>query len=485
MDRKSLAISLVVGGTFLMENIDGTVITTAMPDMAKSFGTDPIHMSIGVSSYIIMLAAFIPVSGWVAERFGVRRVFGTAILGFTLSSILCGLSPNLAIFTLTRIIQGFFGALMVPVGRLTVLRNTAKKDLVSAIAYITWPGLVGPIIGPFLGGFITTYFSWHWIFFINIPLGILAYYLAMRFIPKSDERSEEPLDVKGFILCTSAMIGFMVGLEAFSNHLFATEYTVVLVLLSIVLFFLYYKHSNRVAKPMIDLGVLRIRTFAVTIYSGSLIRIIIGIAPFLTPLMFQVGFGLDAFQAGSLLMATMVGNLAMKPISVWVIRKWPFKSVLLVTTVLMSVGSLGMAYLFPDTPVWMIVFVLFFCGMARSMEFSCLNTLAFADVETGKMHSANALYSTVQQMTLGLGVTSGALMLQWANFIHGGDAVFQVADFQLAFLMAAVLGLVTIFEFLKLKKDDGDHVRGLRIERHKDKVEQAATTFRRKRSARA
>ncbi len=239
MESKALRVSLIVGATFLMENLDSTVITTALPQMAKSFDADPLHMSIGVSVYIIMLAVFIPISGWISEKFGVKKVFGTAILGFLVASALCGLSQNLTEFTLARTLQGFFGAMMVPVGRLSVLKNTEKNDLVSAIAFITWPGFIGPILGPFVGGYITTYFSWHWIFFINIPLGLLAFFLAMKYIPDTNERSDRKLDVKGFALSTIGMIGFMLGLESFTNDMLPVYYSVPLMLFSILVFWYF------------------------------------------------------------------------------------------------------------------------------------------------------------------------------------------------------------------------------------------------------
>ncbi|MFT3903458.1 MAG: MFS transporter [Niabella sp.] len=462
MERKALTVSLIVGGTFLMENLDGTVITTALPQMAKSFHADPLHLSIGVSTYIIMLAVFIPVSGWITERFGLKKVFGTAILGFVVSSVLCGFSYNLVTFTLARTLQGIFGSMMVPVGRLSVLRNTAKHDLVSAIAFITWPGLIGPIIGPFVGGYITTYFSWHWIFFINVPLGIIAFLLVLKFIPDTKEYKKKPLDFKGFILSTIGMIGFMIGLESISNRMLSFTTSTLLVLASASVFYAFYRHTKKTKYPLIDFTEMRTKTYAVTIYSGSLTRMVIGMAPFLTPMMFQVGFGLNAFQSGTLLMATMIGNLSMKPATVWITKNFSFRAVLVVNTILLSLSSFAMVLLFPETPHWMIITVLFISGMIRSVQFSSLNTLAYADVPAERMNNANTLYSTAQQMSLGMGITLGAISLRTASLINHTNFNYQVKDFHLAFALIGALGLLTLFEYLKLSPRDGVSVRNIK-----------------------
>ncbi|WP_313216361.1 MFS transporter [Soonwooa sp.] len=462
MEAKALRVSLIVGATFLMENLDSTVITTALPQMAKSFDADPLHMSIGVSVYIIMLAVFIPISGWISEKFGVKKVFGTAILGFLVASALCGLSQNLTEFTLARTLQGFFGAMMVPVGRLSVLKNTEKNDLVSAIAFITWPGLIGPILGPFVGGYITTYFSWHWIFFINIPLGLLAFFLAMKYIPDTNERSDRKFDVKGFALSTIGMIGFMLGLESFTNDMLPVYYSVPLMLFSILVFYIFYLHTKKIDNPLLDFSELKTKTYAITIYSGSITRMVIGMAPFLMPLMFQVGFGLTAFESGSLLMASMIGSLVMKPATVWITRQFSFRRVLVANTILLSLTSFAMLLLFPDTPHWMTITVLFISGCVRSMQFSSLNTLAYADVPKERMNNANTLYSAAQQMTLGMGITLGAFSLKTASLFHGTEGHYNVKDFHLAFAIIGILGLVTLYEYLKLSDRDGINVRNMK-----------------------
>lgn len=461
MDKKALRISLIVGGAFLMENLDGTVISTALPTMARAFGTNPVHMSAGITSYLIMLAVFIPISGWVADRFGTRNVFGSAICGFVIASVGCGLSENLTAFVLFRIMQGIAGAMMVPVGRLSVLRNTAKKDLVTAIAYITWPGLIGPILGPILGGVFTTYLTWHWIFFINVPLGIIAIYLTWKYIPNIQSDKVYPLDWLGFLLSAVGLSSFMYAMELVSRE--GSDYTLVAAVMtgSIILIAVNVVHSKRKAHALIDYSVLKIRTYAVSVYSGSLSRMVIGMAPFLIPLMFQVGFGLNAFQSGMLFMASMVGNLSMKPATIWITRKFNFKQVLIGNGILLALSTFATAWLFPDSPTWVIVVVMFVSGMFRSMQFSSINTLAYADIPTERMSNANTFYSTAQQMSMGMGIALGAVAIHLASVIHGTNGHYQMSDFHLALNMIGIIAILSLFEYLRLKPTDGLNVRGL------------------------
>lgn len=461
MERRALTISLIVGGAFLMENIDGTVISTALPEMAKSFRVNPIHLSAGITSYLIMLAVFIPISGWVADKFGTRNVFGSAIVGFVLASVGCGLSQNIYHFVTFRILQGVAGAMMVPVGRLSVLRNTEKKDLVTAIAYITWPGLIGPIIGPLLGGIFTTYLTWHWIFFINIPLGIIAVILTWKYIPNTHTKDPKPLDFVGFLLSAVALSSFMYGVELLSRE--GENYwkiAGILVASGLLIVFNIYQ-SRKKEFPLIDYSILNVRTFAITVYSGSLARMVIGMAPFLVPMMFQIGFGLNAFQSGLLFMASMVGNLAMKPATIWITRKFNFKEVLIGNGILLAISTFATALLFPTTPTWMVVVVMFASGMFRSMQFSSLNTLAYADIPNKNMSNANTLYSTAQQMTLGMGIALGAVSLHVASVIHGHGTRYQMNDFHMAFVFIGFLSLLGLIEYGRLKKTDGLNVRGI------------------------
>ncbi|MDU5730188.1 MAG: MDR family MFS transporter [Citrobacter freundii] len=402
--------ALLVAGAFFMEFIDGTVIATALPDMAKSFAVQAVDLNIGISAYLITLAVLIPASGWIADRFGARKVFTLALAIFTLASVLCGLSESLESFVAMRILQGVGGALMVPVGRLAVLRTTPKHQLITAIATLTWPALVAPIIGPPLGGFITSYANWRWIFFINVPLGILAIALALRFIP--------------------------------DTFLFALH------------------HFRRAAWPMIRLDAMNVPTFRVTMYGGSLFRASISAVPFLLPLMFQVGFGMNAFHAGSLVLAVFVGNLTIKPATTPLIRWLGFKKLLLINGALNVLALLACALITPQTPVWVILLVLYLGGVFRSIQFTGVSTLAFADVPAAQMSYANTLFSTATQLAVGLGISLAAIGIRIGDVVSERLALGNIPgiSFRLAFVAIAIICLVGMVDTLRLTRDAGSAV---------------------------
>ncbi len=459
MRKESLIISLIVGTTFLMENLDSTAISTAIPQMANDFHVDAVAMSIGITAYVIMLAVFIPISGWIADRFGIRTVFSVAISGFVVSSMLCGVSNSLTMFVFARILQGVFGAMMVPVGQLAVLRNTAKKDLVTAIAFITWPGLAGPIIGPFLGGFFTTYMSWHWIFFINVPLGLLAVFLAFKFIPNTMEDKKRPLDRIGFVLSSIGMLSLMIGVELIDSDNNASLAIGVCLVMAVLFLGGSVVHSFKISHPIIDYSVLKVRTYRVTVASGTTTKMVMNTAPYLLPLFFQIGFGLSAFNAGLLYISSMVGNLAMKPATIWITRKFNFRSVMVVNGTLLALAVFLQSYLQPSTPYILIVILLFFAVLTRSMQFSSLNTLAYADIVPEKMSNANTLYNTFQQLSMALGIAMGAIFLHLASHMHGHGTDYQVSDFHMALRLVALVGILSVIEFFSLKKTDGLNVR--------------------------
>lgn len=459
--NKSYTISLIVAIAFFMQGLDTTAVNTAIPAMAKSFGTDVVHLSAGITSYLIALAIFIPVSGWIADRFGTRRVFCTSIVLFIIASVLCGSSQTLTQFVLFRVMQGMAGAMMTPVGRLAVLKTTSKENLVTAIAYITWPALVAPILGPLIGGYLTTYWSWHWIFYLNIPISIICVLLAWYHIP--EEKEEKPVkrrfDVVGFVLSGLALAGFMYGVELFSRTEIPFYVPILMLVISLGLLAFNVKYSRHISNPLIDYSIIRIPTYRVTIFTGSVSRMVIAVAPYLVPLMFQEGFGLNPFQSGMLFLATMAGNLAMKPATIWVMRHYNFRTVLIVNGLLVALFSFFTALLLPQTPTVIIVAVMFLSGMFRSMQFSAITTLAFADVPQSHMTAANTLYSTVQQMSIGMGIAIGAVFLRFSNMINGTTDHYSVADFRLAFIFVGVLGVLSLYGYTKLTPDAGDVVR--------------------------
>ncbi|MDU7334403.1 MAG: MFS transporter, partial [Klebsiella pneumoniae] len=319
-ERAFSAPALLVAGAFFMEFLDGTVIATALPDMARDFGVTAVELNIGISAYLITLAVLIPASGWIADRFGARAIFTLALAIFTLASVFCGLSTEVHIFVAMRILQGVGGALMVPVGRLAVLRTTPKHQLIKAIATLTWPALVAPIIGPPLGGFITRYASWHWIFFINVPLGLAAIILSLRIIPDIRETERRSFDLSGFITTSVAMVSLVTAMERLGDRQPQIWPTLALAALGFGCLLYSIRHFRRAAAPMVRLDALQVPTFRVTMYGGSLFRASISAVPFLLPLLFQVGFGMDPFHSGLLVLAVFVGNLTIKPATTPLIR---------------------------------------------------------------------------------------------------------------------------------------------------------------------
>ena len=452
-------IALVVAVTFFMENLDATVIATALPTMASAFGITPVDMNVGITAYIVAVAIFIPLSSWIADRFGARRVFAGAIIVFTLASLLCGLSQNIEMFVFARVLQGIGGALMVPVGRLAVLRNTDKKDLVKMIAVITWPGLVAPILGPLVGGLIVTHASWPWIFYVNLPLGALALFAALWLVPEGREEHVRPFDGKGFALLAGACASLLGGLEWLgSQHGNAMFSGFALVIAGAILGVWAVHHCRHHVHPLLPLGTVSINTFRVSLFGGSLFRLAISALPFLLPLLFQVAFGLSPVDAGLLVLAVFAGNLAMKPFTTAIMQRYGFRQVLLVNGVIGVISIVACAFFTPQTPFAVIAAVLFVGGLSRSMQFTCYNSIGFADVPKSRMSEASALFSLFFQLAMGLGVTVAALLLRASMSVQGHELQAQVADFRVAFVGVAVLGLLALVDVIRLPKDAGDSV---------------------------
>ena len=455
-------IALLVAAAFFMEFIDGTVIATALPQMAISFGVSAVDLNAGMSAYMLTLAVLIPASGWAAERFGARNVFTFALAVFTLASLFCAMATGVGEFILLRIIQGVGGALMVPVGRLTVLKTTPKPQLIKAIATLTWPALVAPILGPPLGGFITHYASWHWIFYINVPLGIIAMILAWRLFPQQPADQPKHFDKPGFVLTGLAMLALVTGLELISQDHILWTTAVLLLAAGAAMSVLAVRHLSRSAAPMVHLGSLVIPTFRISMGGGSLFRITISAVPFLLPLMLQVGFGMDPFHAGLLVLAVFAGNLAMKPATTPLIRRFGFRPVLVVNGLLSVFSLLFCAFLTPGTPDWLIMLLLFLGGLSRSMQFTGISTLAFSDVPARHMADANTLFSTALQLSVGLGITVGALGTRFGEQLVERMQWQAVPgmSFKVAFVVIAVITLFGWLDMLRLKPDAGATVSG-------------------------
>ena len=459
-ERAFSAPALLVAGAFFMEFLDGTVIATALPDMARDFGVTAVELNIGISAYLITLAVLIPASGWIADRFGARAIFTLALAIFTLASVFCGLSPEVHIFVAMRILQGVGGALMVPVGRLAVLRTTPKHQLIKAIATLTWPALVAPIIGPPLGGFITRYASWHWIFFINVPLGLAAIILSLRIIPDIRETERRSFDLSGFITTSVAMVSLVTAMERLGDRQPQIWPTLALAALGFGCLLYSIRHFRRAAAPMVRLDALQVPTFRVTMYGGSLFRASISAVPFLLPLLFQVGFGMDPFHSGLLVLAVFVGNLTIKPATTPLIRWLGFRRLLLINGALNVCSLLACALLTPQTPVWAIMLILYLGGVFRSIQFTGVSTLAFADVPAAQMSDANTLFSTASQLAVGLGITLGAIGIrlgeQVGDWLHLTE--LPGISFRLSFVFIALICLVGMIDSLHLAKTAGSSV---------------------------
>ncbi|MEO8882141.1 MAG: MFS transporter [Devosia sp.] len=450
---------MLVAGAFFMENLDGTVIVTAIPQMAKTFGVHPVDLSIGVSAYILALAVLIPASGWLADRFGGRTIFATAIVIFTISSVLCGLAPNLPLFTLARVLQGLGGAMMVPVGRLVVLRSARKEELISAIGTIVWPGLAAPVLGPPLGGFITTYFSWHWIFFLNVPLGAIALYFALRLVPEG-EKEDHPFDWFGFLSTGIACFTLMLGIELISRNDPPWLWTVLSLVVGAVIGVLAVRHANRDPHPLVDLFALRYKSFSLTIWGGTLFRASIGAVPFLLPLLFQIGFGLDAFVSGLLVLSVFAGNIVMKIFTTRTLNHFGFRKVLVVNGFLNAAVILACALIAPETPVPVIMGLLFVSGLTRSMQFTTLATIAFADVPQEKMSGANTLSNIAGPLGMALGIAVAALALRAAALVFpAATAAISLPQFHFAFIIIGLIAFVGVFDTIGLAPEAGDTLR--------------------------
>ncbi len=454
-----MLIPLIVACALFMENLDSTAIATALPAIAASLGENPLRLSLAITAYLFSLAVFIPISGWVADRFGAKQVFRIAILVFMLGSVLCSFAGSLLGFVLARMLQGMGGAMMVPVGRLVLLRSVAKAELVSAMAWLTVPALIGPVLGPPLGGFITTYLHWRWIFWINVPIGVLGIVLVTRFIPDLREERSPPLDLLGFLLSAVGLVGLVFGFETIGRGLVPWSTTLLLLAIGVVGIGLYVLHASRTLYPVIDLALLGIPTFRASVLGGLVFRTAIGATPFLLPLMFQAGFGLSAFNSGLLTFASAAGAMLMKMTAGPTLKLFGFKRVLMINAVISAVFIAASGLFTPSTPHLVILAVLLAGGFFRSLQFTSINTLGYADIERARMSRATSFASMMQQLSLSIGVGTGALLLHLTVAARGGERV-AAGDFAPAFFAVGCLAALSALVYLPLAPDAGAEVSG-------------------------
>jgi len=451
-------LALLVAATFFMEFLDGTILTTAIPSIASDFRVAPADINVTMTAYLVTVAMGIPLSSWLAERFGARRIFCLAISVFTIASLLCAVSTGLTMLTLSRVAQGMGGAMMVPVGTLVVLRGTPKSELLRATAYLVWPGLLAPVLAPMVGGALTSFLSWHWIFIINVPLGLSAFIVALRLVPRTQFDGQRRLDWFGLLLTTLGVGALVVGLETLGGH--ASNLLAVLVVTAGVLSLAGAVWWMRKAKvPLFNLGVFGTRTFRATSTGGFIYRLTISSVPFLLPLMFQDGFGWDPLKAGVMVAAVFVGNIAVKPATTPLIRRFGFKAVLVFASFASAVTFALCAFLNAQTPEPLIFALLLFSGAFRSIGFSAYASVQYADIVPGQLPSANAISATLVQLAAAAGIAVGALFLRLfeATQVFGTD---QVGAYKGAFIAMAVLMLISTVDSLTLHRHAGAEVSG-------------------------
>ena len=442
-----------------MEALDTTILNTAVPTIALALGVSPLSMKAVLASYTLSLAVFIPISGWIADRFGTRRVFACAIGLFTIGSILCGLATDIHWLVASRILQGCGGALMLPVGRLTMVRTFAKSELIRAMSFVAVPGLIGPMLGPLAGGLIVEHFHWSVIFFVNVPIGLIGLYLVYRHLPDFREERSWPLDIVGLILFGSGIALLSYVLEVFGEHTLSGREMLGLVAISALLLAGYGLHTTRMAHPLLRLMLFRVRTFRAAVSGSFFTRLGIGGIPFLFPLLYQVGFGFSAIQSGLLMMPQALAAMGLKLAMPGILTRFGYRQVLISNTVILGTLILLFATIGPQTPVWLIVVQLFCFGFFTSLQYTSMNTLVYADVTEAQTSSASTIASTAQQMSISFGVACASLVT--AIFIPDrfhADAGQMIHGIHQAFVVLGCLTVISAMVFVRLKREDGDAV---------------------------
>jgi EmrB/QacA subfamily drug resistance transporter len=456
-----MLVPLIVACALFMEHVDATVIATSLPMIAHDLGVAPIVLKLGLTSYLVSLAVFIPVSGWLTDRIGGRIVFCSAIATFMVSSMLCGLARSFGFFVAARFLQGIGGAMMVPVGRIVIVRTVSRDELVTALNYLTVPALLGPLCGPPLGGFITTYWHWRWIFFINVPISILGIFLALRFMDNVRESEVPPLDTSGFVLSAVGLSVLMFGLSAITEDVVPRMLAAACIFFGAAITYIYFRLARRKAKPLLEFNLFKVPTFWVGVGGGSLYRIGIGAISLLLPLMLQLGFGLTPLQSGMLTCASAMGALFMKSAIKLFLRLFGFRRVLVVNAVFASATVAGIGLFSASTAHWLIFSVLLLGGCVRTLQFTALNAITYAEIPDHRVSAATSLFATVQQLSLGVGVTVGAFALQASNFLQGHPKIVA-GDFWPAFFVLGLVAASSAYSASTLSPNAGAEMAGRR-----------------------
>ncbi|MDF2118875.1 MFS transporter [Roseiarcaceae bacterium H3SJ34-1] len=458
--QKQTLVSSIVASALFMEFLDQTVITTAIPVIAGDMGISPIDLKLGLTSYYLGLVLVTPASGWIGERFGAQRVFLAAVLLFTLGSISCGLSNSLSALVVSRFVQGLGGAMMVPVGRLIVLRSVSRSEMVNALTWLTLPAVFGPMLGPVIGGFVTTYFHWRLIFWINAPIGIIGLALAIFYLPDTPRQPDRGFDRAGYGLVAAGLALVVVGATLMGMGAVSLSLGLAACVLGIGLLALYVRHARRTANPLLDLGLFRLPTFRASFYGGLPFRMANGASPFLMPLFFQLGFGFNAFQSGAFVFLSGLGAIIMKSTTGPLLRRFGFRNILVSNGILNAATLAAIAAITTTTPTAAIALFLLILGFFRSLQYSSISALSFAEVEPAQMASATSITSIVQPLSNSLGVSFGALILELVIHGRGGGAQPMATDFAPAFLAVGVICVTSVFFFNRLSRNAGAEMTG-------------------------
>ena len=470
--HKLMVIPLVVGCAFFMEGLDSTMIAVSIPAMAKSLGENPLRLNLVIASYLLSLAVFIPVSGWIADRLGTRRVFCAAVLIFAAGSALCGISTNLPMLIGFRIIQGFGGAMMTPVGRLILLRSFPRASLVSAMNWMTIPAMIGPTVGPIVGGMLTSYASWRWVFYLNVPMGVLGATLGFFLFENYRAPAPQRFDISGFLIAALGLFLFEFAIENLGRPMIAPWVGEAFFPISFVIFYLYVRHARSSAAPVLDLNLLKIKTFRIGTLIGGVCRMGLDATPFMLPLLFQVGFGFSPVQAGSLTFSSTLGAMLVRSGSRALLRWLGFRATLIAGALGAAVVTALFALLEADTPTWIVVVCVLVSGCVRSIQYLALNTISFADVPSALLSRSTSVSGVFQQLARGFGVALGAALLA---VVAASDHV-TVGNFRVVFLLIATIPLVSALGFTRLGEDDGSEVSGHETHHHEtdDKAREGA-----------
>ncbi len=454
-------IALILASAIFMEQVDSTVLATALPTMARSFGVPPLHLSVAITSYLLSLAVFIPVSGRVADRLGSRTVFRLAITLFTLGSFMCSLSDSVWFLVLSRILQGMGGGMMVPVARLVLIRSVPKSEFVAIMSWVLVPAMLGPVVGPPLGGFLVTYLSWRWIFYVNVPLGLAGIVATSRFIPQIREAIKAPFDVKGSFLSGASLSCLLFGLETATRSGFSPFWATVLLGFALAFGVLYVRHARTHPAPVLDFRLFRIPTFAVACTAGMLFRVSFGALPFLLPLMLQLGFGLSAAASGMITFASAAGSVVMKAVARFVLRRFGYRNTLLWNGMICTTYIAVCAFFRPDWPLAVLYAILLTGGIFRSLQFTAYGTLVYGDIPVAETSAATGFHSMVQQIsvTFGVAISAGVLSSIMAFWGHNNPSLL---DFTATFLVIAGMSLLAVPICLRLESAAGAELSGHR-----------------------